>query len=174
VAACVAFLAAHPAVGRAADEDGSHPLSQRGRCAGQPPGRPGGVGGLPYRHCRRWWRLRASAGPGAAGRFADAAASGHQLLLIITNSLVALEAPGPLGPAASLPLGACPCWLAGRSAPGWASGWPPLNDRKLRRGFAALLIGSPCLQWHGGLSTAKTASAQRAAPGFSSVLLPYP
>ncbi|NQV09667.1 MAG: sulfite exporter TauE/SafE family protein [Cyanobacteria bacterium] len=89
-------------------------------------------------------------------------ASGTSLLLITTNSLVALEALGHW-PAASLPL-VLPLLSGG--AIGAALGqWlaPRLSDRRLRRGFAALLIGSALLS---GMEAVRrqTASAQRAAP----------
>ncbi len=71
-------------------------------------------------------------------------ASGTSLLLITTNSLVALAALGHW-PTASLPL-MLP--LVGGGTVGAALGQrlaPQLSDRKLRRGFAALLIGSALL-----------------------------
>jgi hypothetical protein len=71
-------------------------------------------------------------------------ASGTSLLLIAVNSLVALAALGHW-PAASLPLmlplvaGGFAGALAGQRLA------PHLPDRQLRRGFAALLIGSALL-----------------------------
>ena len=68
-------------------------------------------------------------------------ASGTSLLLIVVNALVAFAALGHW-PTASLPLllplvlgGAIGAWLGQRLA-------PHLSDRMLRRGFAALLLGS--------------------------------
>ncbi len=71
-------------------------------------------------------------------------ASGTSLLLIAANSLVALKAQGHW-PAASLPM-MVPL-LAGGALGGLAGQWlaPHLPERQLRRGFAALLIGSALL-----------------------------
>jgi uncharacterized membrane protein YfcA len=88
-------------------------------------------------------------------------ASGTSLVLITTNSLVALAALGHW-PSASLPL-LLP--LVGGGAVGAVLGQrlaPHLSDRKLRRGFAALLIGS-------GLLTGGEA-LHRPAPHLSSLV----
>ena len=96
-----------------------------------------------------------------------ALASGTSLLLIIVNALVALAAIGHW-PASSLPL-LLPLLLGG--VIGAAAGQrlaPRLNDRQLRRGFSALLIGSALLSgveaWH----RHDRASAQAAASGADS------
>ncbi|WP_311134305.1 sulfite exporter TauE/SafE family protein [Synechococcus sp. CS-1332] len=71
-------------------------------------------------------------------------ASGTSLVLIATNSLVALEALGHW-PAAGLPLLAP---LVGGGLVGAIGGQalaPRLSDRHLRQGFAALLVGSALL-----------------------------
>ena len=71
-------------------------------------------------------------------------ASGTSLVLIATNSLVALGAQGHW-PAASLPLLA-PLIAGGLvGAIGGQALAPRLSDRRLRQGFAALLIGSALL-----------------------------
>ena len=96
-----------------------------------------------------------------------ALASGTSLLLIVVNALVALAAIGHW-PASSLPL-LLPLLLGG--VIGAAAGQrlaPRLNDRQLRRGFSALLIGSALLSgveaWH----RHDRASAQAAASGADS------
>jgi uncharacterized membrane protein YfcA len=78
-------------------------------------------------------------------------ASGTSLVLIATNALVALAALGHW-PASHLPLmlplidGGAPGGLAGQRLA------PHLPERRLRQGFAALLIGSALLTgfeaWH--------------------------
>ena len=71
-------------------------------------------------------------------------ATGTSLVLIATNSLVALQALGHW-PAASLPLllplvaGGLAGAIAGQRLA------PHLSDRRLRQGFAALLVGSALL-----------------------------
>ena len=71
-------------------------------------------------------------------------ASGTSLLLIAINALVALAALGHW-PAASLPLMA-PLLLGGALGAGMGQRLAPhLPDRRLRQGFAALLIGSALL-----------------------------
>jgi uncharacterized membrane protein YfcA len=93
-------------------------------------------------------------------------ASGTSLLLIAVNSLVALAALGHW-PAASLPL-MLP--LLGGGFIGALVGQrlaPHLPDRQLRRGFAALLIGSALLSgaeaWRRQEPTRPTSSQQQAS-----------
>ena len=93
-------------------------------------------------------------------------ASGTSLLLIAVNSLVALAALGHW-PAASLPL-MLP--LVGGGFIGALVGQrlaPHLPDRQLRRGFAALLIGSALLSgaeaWRRQEPTRPTSSQQQAS-----------
>jgi uncharacterized membrane protein YfcA len=93
-------------------------------------------------------------------------ASGTSLLLIAVNSLVALAALGHW-PAASLPL-MLP--LVGGGVVGAVVGQrlaPHLPDRQLRRGFAALLIGSALLSgaeaWRRQEPTRLTSSPQQAS-----------
>jgi len=112
-----------------------------GRCAGQPPWAVQGVlvvclppiAGVVE-------ASRASlAGPGAAGRFCDAAGQWHQPGCLIDHPTPGgPRSPGPLA-AASLPL-VLPLLAGGGSAPGWAVAGPRLKiDRKLAARFSRAL-----------------------------------
>ena len=96
-----------------------------------------------------------------------ALASGTSLLLIAVNALVALAALGHW-PAASLPL-LWPLLLGGGL--GVAVGQrlaPRLKDQQLRRGFAALLIGSALLSGAEAWHRHALATPQAAASGADS------
>lgn len=88
-------------------------------------------------------------------------ASGTSLLLIATNSLVALGALGHW-PAAALPLLA-PLITGGLAgAIGGQALAPHLSDRHLRQGFAALLVGSALLTGAEALQRQRSLSAASA------------
>ncbi len=87
-------------------------------------------------------------------------ASGTSLLLIATNSLVALGALGHW-PAAALPLLA-PLIAGGLAgAIGGQALAPHLSDRHLRQGFAALLVGSALLTGAEALQRQRSPSSVR-------------
>lgn len=93
-------------------------------------------------------------------------ASGTSLLLIPLNALIALVALGHW-PASSLPL--MPPLLLGGTLGALVGQWlaPHLNERQLRRGFAALLVGSALL------TGAETVQRQSTPHKPSSLSIPH-
>lgn len=97
-------------------------------------------------------------------------ASGTSLVLIATNSLVALGALGHW-PAAALPLLA-PLIAGGLvGAIGGQALAPHLSDRHLRQGFAALLVGSALLTGAEALQRQRSLSA--ASPSSPTHVVPH-